>query len=67
MQWAMVADFATSYPVNAWLIRRGLKEAMQHSRARARECKTAIYRNAEFRRGLAGILGKRGKLSPPQT
>ncbi|MEX1826861.1 DUF4396 domain-containing protein [Luteibacter sp. CQ10] len=28
MQWAMITGFATSYPVNAWLIRQGLKEAM---------------------------------------
>ncbi|MGE5146057.1 MAG: DUF4396 domain-containing protein [Candidatus Eiseniibacteriota bacterium] len=28
MQIAMMAGFATSYPVNGWLIRRGIKEAM---------------------------------------
>jgi len=28
MQWAMVAGFVTSYPVNALLIDRGIKEAM---------------------------------------
>lgn len=28
MQVAMVLGFATSYPVNVWLIRRGIKEAM---------------------------------------
>jgi len=28
MQWAMIAGFLTSYPINAWLIRRGIKEAM---------------------------------------
>jgi hypothetical protein len=28
MQIAMLAGLATTYPVNAWLIRRGLKEAM---------------------------------------
>jgi hypothetical protein len=28
MQLAMLAGFATSYPVNAWLLRRGLKEQM---------------------------------------
>lgn len=28
MQFAMLAGFATSYPVNWWLIRRGIKEAM---------------------------------------
>jgi hypothetical protein len=28
MQLAMLAGFATSYPVNWWLIRRGIKEAM---------------------------------------
>ncbi len=28
MQWAMVAGFVTSYPVNAFLIDRGIKEAM---------------------------------------
>jgi hypothetical protein len=28
MQLAMVAGFVCSYPVNAWLVRRGLKEAM---------------------------------------
>ncbi|MEX1828803.1 DUF4396 domain-containing protein [Luteibacter sp. CQ10] len=28
MQWAMIAGFVTSYPVNAWLVRRGIKEAM---------------------------------------
>ena len=28
MQIAMVAGFATSYPVNWWLIRRGIKEEM---------------------------------------
>lgn len=28
MQCAMVAGFMTSYPVNAWLIRKGIKEAM---------------------------------------
>jgi hypothetical protein len=28
MQLAMLAGFATSYPVNAWLLRRGIKERM---------------------------------------
>jgi hypothetical protein len=28
MQLAMLAGFATAYPVNAWLLRRGIKEAM---------------------------------------
>jgi hypothetical protein len=28
MQFAMLAGFCTSYPVNKWLIRRGIKEAM---------------------------------------
>lgn len=28
MQRAMLAGFSTSYPVNWWLIRKGLKEAM---------------------------------------
>jgi hypothetical protein len=28
MQLAMLAGFATAYPVNGWLIRRGIKEAM---------------------------------------
>ncbi len=28
MQWAMIVGFATAYPVNAVLIRRGVKEAM---------------------------------------
>lgn len=28
MQIGMAAGFLTSYPVNAWLIRRGIKEAM---------------------------------------
>jgi hypothetical protein len=28
MQAAMICGFATSYPMNWWLIRRGLKEAM---------------------------------------
>lgn len=28
MQIAMALGFATSYPVNAWLIHRGVKEAM---------------------------------------
>jgi len=28
MQIAMLAGFATSYPVNWWLLRRGIKEAM---------------------------------------
>ena len=28
MQIAMILGFATSYPVNVWLIRRGIKEAM---------------------------------------
>jgi len=28
MQLAMLAGFATSYPVNWWLIRSGLKEQM---------------------------------------
>jgi hypothetical protein len=28
MQIGMAAGFVTSYPVNAWLIRRGIKEAM---------------------------------------
>jgi hypothetical protein len=28
MQIAMLAGFVTSYPVNWWLIRRGIKEAM---------------------------------------
>lgn len=28
MQVGMIVGFATSYPVNAWLIRRGIKEAM---------------------------------------
>ena len=28
MQLGMIIGFATSYPVNAWLIRRGIKEAM---------------------------------------
>jgi hypothetical protein len=28
MQWAMLAGFATSYPVNWWLLRMGWKEAM---------------------------------------
>lgn len=28
MQVAMILGFATSYPVNVWLIRRGIKEAM---------------------------------------
>jgi hypothetical protein len=28
MQIAMIAGFATSYPVNWWLVRRGIKEAM---------------------------------------
>ena len=28
MQLAMIAGFATAYPVNAWLIRKGLKERM---------------------------------------
>jgi hypothetical protein len=28
MQLAMIAGFATSYPVNWWLIRAGIKEGM---------------------------------------
>lgn len=28
MQWAMIGGFITSYPVNWWLIRAGIKEAM---------------------------------------
>lgn len=28
MQVGMIAGFVTSYPVNAWLVRRGIKEAM---------------------------------------
>jgi hypothetical protein len=28
MQLAMLAGFATSYPVNWWLVRKGLKEKM---------------------------------------
>jgi hypothetical protein len=28
MQIAMLAGFVTAYPVNWWLIRRGIKEAM---------------------------------------
>jgi hypothetical protein len=28
MQVGMVLGFVTSYPANAWLIRRGIKEAM---------------------------------------
>lgn len=28
MQWAMIGGFITSYPVNGWLIRAGIKEAM---------------------------------------
>jgi hypothetical protein len=28
MQIAMVAGFATSYPINAWLLRSGVKETM---------------------------------------
>lgn len=28
MQLGMVLGFATAYPVNVWLIRRGIKEAM---------------------------------------
>ena len=28
MQWAMIGGFITSYPVNAWLIRAGIKAAM---------------------------------------
>jgi hypothetical protein len=28
MQIAMICGFATAYPVNAWLIRSGVKEAM---------------------------------------
>lgn len=28
MQWAMLAGFATTYPVNVWLIARGIKERM---------------------------------------
>jgi len=28
MQNAMLAGFATGYPVNWWLIRKGIKEAM---------------------------------------
>jgi len=28
MQVAMLLGFLTSYPVNAWLLRRGIKEAM---------------------------------------
>ena len=28
MQVGMAVGFLTSYPVNAWLIRRGIKEAM---------------------------------------
>jgi Domain of unknown function (DUF4396) len=28
MQLAMIAGFVTSYPVNRWLIRAGIKEAM---------------------------------------
>jgi hypothetical protein len=28
MQIGMVLGFATAYPVNLWLIRRGIKEAM---------------------------------------
>lgn len=28
MQIAMLVGFATSYPVNKWLLRKGIKEAM---------------------------------------
>jgi len=28
MQFAMIAGFATAYPMNWWLIRRGIKEKM---------------------------------------
>ncbi len=28
MQWAMLAGFATAYPMNWWLVRRGVKERM---------------------------------------
>lgn len=28
MQWAMLGGFVTAFPVNAWLIRKGIKEAM---------------------------------------
>jgi hypothetical protein len=28
MQIAMLAGFATSYPVNAWLLKAGIKESM---------------------------------------
>jgi hypothetical protein len=28
MQIAMLAGFATAFPVNAWLLRAGIKEAM---------------------------------------
>jgi hypothetical protein len=28
MQFGMLSGFATSYPINWWLIRRGIKEAM---------------------------------------
>jgi len=28
MQWAMIGGFITSYPVNWWLIRAGIKESM---------------------------------------
>ncbi len=28
MQLAMIVGFATSYPANWWLVRRGIKEAM---------------------------------------
>jgi len=28
MQWAMLAGFATAFPMNWWLVRRGIKERM---------------------------------------
>jgi Sec-independent protein secretion pathway component TatC len=41
MQIGMVLGFLTAYPVNVWLIRRGVKEAMyMHAVASSTRCAT---------------------------
>lgn len=49
-QIGMIAGFFTARPVNAWLIRAGIKEAMQHRRAGTGAClqgiARALYRTA---------------------